>query len=192
MNDTLHDLMRESAETIPTSAPPVAAITRAGRRRRTSRVALVAAAVVGLGATGGTVAPHLGGERDVAPAAPTRDYAPDEVPVFLPESAFYVEEDDVIGSDRLEGELRATEDDRCLVVGDARTLVYWPQGWEGLTRGDGSFELLDQDGVVAATVGDTVRVRGILTEGGVTYSGADVCAGGTDSSFMVTALEVID
>jgi hypothetical protein len=37
-----------------------------------------------------------------------------------------------------------------------------------------------------------VRVEGIRTDGGTTYSGEDVCASGATGSFMVTSLEVLD
>ena len=192
MNDTLHDLMRESADTIPTSAPPIGAITRAGHRRRTTRLAVAATAVAVLAGTAAVALPPLAGDRTVAPAAPTRDYGESEVPVFLPESAFEVGVDEAPSPDDLEGELRSVMDDRCLDVGPERLLVFWPRGWEGLTHADGTFELLDQDGKVVARVGDRVRVEGIRTDGGTTYSGEDVCASGATGSFMVTSLEVLN
>ena len=186
MNDTLHDLMRDSADTIPTSVPPIAAITRAGRRRRTRTVALAAAAVVVLGGTAATAVPRLAADRGAGPAAPTRHYAPDEVPVFLPESAFDVGVDRQVDHASVTGALVATQDDRCLVVGDDQTPVFWPHGYEGETHGDGSFSLLDEKGRPVAEAGDTVRLTGRWLEP-AGWSGDELCIPDDRKVFMVQA-----
>ena len=186
MNDTLHDLIRDSADTIPTSVPPIAAITRAGRRRRTRAVALVAAAVVVLGGTAATAVPRLAGDHRAGPAAPTRDYAPDDVPVFLPDSGFEVGVDKHEGHASVSGELVATQDDRCLVVGDDQFPVFWPHGYMGETHGDGSFSLLDESGRRVAEVGDTVRLAGSW-RAPASWSGDELCIPDDRRTFMVQA-----
>ncbi|GAA2135857.1 hypothetical protein GCM10009844_01540 [Nocardioides koreensis] len=186
MNDILHDLMRDSADAIPTSVAPIAAITRAGRRRRTRAVALVAAAVVVLGGTAAAAVPGLAGDHEAGPAAPTRHYAPDDVPVFLPESAFDVGVDKQEDHASVSGELVATQDDRCLVVGDDQTPVFWPHGYEGETHGDGSFSLLDEQGSPVAEVGDTVRLTGGWLEP-ASWSGDERCIPDDRKVFMVQA-----
>lgn len=187
MTDTrLHEMMRESAEAIPTSAPPIAAITRAGRRRRTRAVALTAAAVVVLGGTAATAVPRLAGDRGAGPAAPTRSYAPDDVPVFLPNSSFEVGVDSPAEHATVTGGLVATQGNRCLVVGDDRTPVFWPQGYEGETHGDGSFSLLDDRGRPVAEAGDTVRLTGRWLEP-AGWSGDEPCIPDDRRVFMVQA-----
>ena len=186
MNDTLHDLMRDSAETIPTSVPPIAAITRAGRRRRTRAVALVAAAVVVHGGTAATAVPRLAGDHGAGPAAPTRDHPAGDVPVFLPDSGFEVGVDKQEGHASVSGELVATQDDRCLVVGDDQVPVFWPHGYMGETHGDGSFSLLDESGRRVAEVGDTVRLAGSW-RAPASWSGDELCIPDDRKTFMVQA-----
>ena len=186
MNDILHDMMRDSADTIPTSVAPIAAITRAGRRRRTRAVALVAAAVVVLGGTAAAAVPGLAGDHEAGPAAPTRAYPPGDVPVFLPESAFDVGVDEQEDHASVSGELVATQGDRCLVVGDDQTPVFWPHGYEGETHGDGSFSLLDEKGRPVAEVGDTVRLSGRWLEP-ASWSGDELCIPDDRKVFMVQA-----
>ena len=160
MTDTrLQQMMRESAEQIPTSPAPLAAIRRQTRRRRTT----VGAGVVGAVLVASVVAvglPHVLDDGGPGPASPTRDYSHDEVPVFLPTSAFDVGTDTDSGKTVITGELVATDHDQCLVVGDDGTPVFWPHGYEGLTHDAHGFSLLDERGHVVAEVGDAVRLRG--------------------------------
>jgi hypothetical protein len=186
MNDILHDMMRDSADTIPTSVAPIAAITRAGRRRRTRAVALVAAAVVVLGGTAAAAVPGLAGDHGAGPAAPTLDHPAGDVPVFLPESGFEVGVDKLEIHASVSGELVATQDDRCLVVGDDQVPVFWPHGYMGETHGDGSFSLLDESGRPVAEVGDTVGLTGRWLEP-ASWSGDELCIPEDRQVFMVQA-----
>ena len=190
MNDTLHDLMRDSAETIPTSAPPIAAITRAGRRRRTRAVALAtAAAVVVLSGTAAVAVPLLDEGQRPSPAGQGSNPTPSgggDVPVFLPTSSWEVGVDSPVEHATVTGELVATRDDRCVVVGDDQTPVFWPQGFEGETHGDGSFALLDEKGRPVAEAGDTVRLTGRWLEP-ASWSGDELCIPDDRRVFMVQA-----
>jgi hypothetical protein len=161
----LQEMWHESAAGIDTSPPPLATIARGARRRRAGAVGLAAAAVVLVGGAA-VVVPHVAGGADVAPAgqapggAPgsSWDQGPDDVPVLLP--TYGRPAGTFQGDAALTGELRLVDQDRCLVVGEDSTPVVWPQGYEGVVRADGTFDLLDESRHEVARAGDEVRLRG--------------------------------
>jgi hypothetical protein len=166
---TLRTLMRESAETIPTSAPPLVGIARQARRRRAGIAGLAAAAVLAVTGTAAALPSLDLGSASPAPAGPvddgsgrggpSPDMASDDVPLaYLPNHG-----QPARGAGRFEdevrGELRLVEE-RCLVVGDDGVRLVWPVDYIGMTHGDGSLSLLDETGEPVAEVGDVLRLQG--------------------------------
>jgi hypothetical protein len=190
----LAELMRESAEQVPTAPAPTAEIREAGRRARRTRAAGVACAaavvVVASVAVAGTLP---GADRAVGPAdpGPTYERGVGDVPVFLDVSGWEVGRDRTPrDAETLTGELQLVDEERCLVVGDGPP-VFWPLDYEGVVRADGTVDLLDQDGTVVAHAGDVVRLRG-STRSPASW-GDDVCMPGRTETFLVQARpEVID
>ncbi|MFC5176035.1 hypothetical protein [Nocardioides taihuensis] len=190
----LAELMRESADQVPTASAPLAGITGAGQRARRTRAVGLACAAAVVVAAGVAVAGALpGGDRAVGPAdpGPTYERGVGDVPVFLDVSGWEV------GSDRtprdaetLTGELQLVDEERCFVVGDGPP-IFWPQDYEGVVRADGTVDLVDQDGKVVAHAGDEVRLRG-STRSPASW-GNEVCMPGRTETFLVQARpEVID
>ncbi|GAB3770561.1 hypothetical protein FB382_000517 [Nocardioides ginsengisegetis] len=184
--DTLRRLLDEGASGVEVGPVPLAAIGRRARRRRTSFVAGAAAAVVLSAGVGVGVAQVVAGHHGAGPAAPTKDYRRDEVPVFLPTGP------EVLGGAHdlkltvLTGRLVATHDDRCLVLesGDAVVPVFWPDGYEGLVHDGSGFSLLDGRGEVVAEVGDRVELGGTFLDP-ASWSGDDLCIPADQKSFLV-------
>jgi len=177
MTDTqLRRMMHESAEEIPVSPPPLAAIARGARRRRAGMVGLAAAAVV-LVAGAAVAVPQLSeGGHEVAPAGPAHggdpgsswDQGPNDVPLFLP--TYGATAGESRGDTTLRGELRLVDQEQCVVVGAEATPVVWPRGYEGVVHPDGSFDLLDESRHQVARAGDDVALDGAWTRPAV-YSG---------------------
>lgn len=200
MTDTqLHRMLRASAETIPTGAPPVAEIARLARRRRARRTGVIAAAVLVVGGVGATTATalDLGAGEGRAPAAlgAPYDMRPDDVPMsYLPTSGWSPgEHPHEPPESELRGELRLV-DESCLEVreeGKDGVRVVWPDDWVGLVHADGSATLVDQDGRVAARTGDVLFLQGSWS-GPASWSG-ELCLPDPGMAFAVTEVpEVVD
>lgn len=185
----LSELMRESADRVPTAPPPLAEITRSGRRARRTRAAGLACAAAVVAVVGVAVAGSLpGGDRAAGPARPGPSYerGSGDVPVLLDTSGWEVGRDRTpAGAETVVGELRLVNGQRCLVVGDGPP-VFWPLDYEGVVRSDGTVDLVDQDGEVVAHAGDTVRLRG-STSGPASWSGDTDCMPGRTTTFVVQA-----
>lgn len=192
MNDRLIELMTESAERVDVGPPPLAAIRRSAGRRRAAGLAVAAAAVVAVAASGAGVLPGLAGS-DPGPASTAPGGSEPEqdrgVPVLLDQSPFEVGVDTPRGQDVLRGELRSTQDQRCLVVGDGENPVHWPHDWSGRTFDDGGLVLYDQDGAVVAEVGEQLVLGGVLSDP-AEWSGDQVCDPGVVRVFMVETVLV--
>lgn len=184
----LAELMRESADGVPTAPPPLTEITGAGQRAGRTRAAGLACAAAVVVVGGVAVATSwAGGDRATGPAdpGPTYERGSGDVPVLLDVSGWEVGRDRTPpGAEALVGELQLVNGQRCFVVGEGPP-VFWPEGYEGVVRGDGTVDLVDQDGEVVAHAGDDVRLRG-STEGPASW-GNDVCMPGSTTAFLVQA-----
>lgn len=189
MQDRLAEMMTETAQGVAVAPAPLEQMVRAGRRRRAGARALAAAAVLAVvGAGAGAHA--LLGEPSAAPAPATPGPGWEEgVPVLLDDSPFEVGVDAPRGDDALRGELRATADQRCLVVGAGENPVHWPHEWSGRVFDDGRFVLYDEDGAAVAEVGDRVVLGGTLSSP-ASWSGDQVCDAGVVRVFMVESVRV--